>query len=87
MGVAWATALFFVGRYVVMRWWKPVDAALKQGTCIFFREALIPSILMASLLFFYDAALTALFVEPGFRYRQMADLQAILIAGLGLISI
>lgn len=42
---------------------------------------------MASLLFIYDAALTALFVEPDFRYRQMADLQATLVAGLGLISI
>jgi hypothetical protein len=87
MCVAWATALFSAGRYVVIRWSKPADTALQQGKYIFFPEGLITSILMASLLFSYDTVLTALFVEPDFRYRQMADLQATLIAGLGLISI
>ena len=49
-------------------------------------NALVASIVIASLVFGYNAAVTAIFAEPDFRYRQASDLQAILIAGLGLIA-
>jgi len=42
---------------------------------------------MASLVFGYNAAVTSIFAEPDFRYRQMADLQAILLGGLGLVAL
>ena len=48
---------------------------------------LTASIVMASLVFGYNAAVTSIFAEPDFRYRQMADLQAILLAGLGLVAL
>ena len=50
-------------------------------------RALVASIVMTTLVFIYNAAVTAVFAEPDFRYREMVDLQAILIAGLGLVSI
>jgi hypothetical protein len=50
-------------------------------------RALVASIVTATLVFIYNAAVTAIFAEPDFRYRQMVDLQVILIAGLGLVSI
>jgi hypothetical protein len=50
-------------------------------------RALVTSIVMTTLVFIYNAAVTAVFAEPDFRYREMVDLQAILIAGLGLVSI
>ncbi len=49
-------------------------------------NALVASIVIASLVFGYNATVTAIFAEPDFRYRQASDLQAILIAGLGLIA-
>lgn len=52
-----------------------------------FTRGLIPSITIASLLFGYNAAVTALFVDPDTRYRLMVDLQVLLIAGLGALSI
>ena len=45
------------------------------------------SIVIASLLFGYNAAVTSLYVEPDYRYREMVDLQAIVLAGLGLVAI
>jgi hypothetical protein len=44
-------------------------------------------VLVASALLIYNAAVTAVFAEPDFRYRHMVDLQALLIAGLGCIAI
>jgi hypothetical protein len=50
-------------------------------------DGLVPSIIMASLLLVYNAAVTSVFAEPDFRYREMVDLPVILIAGLGLTTI
>jgi hypothetical protein len=52
-----------------------------------FTSALIASIVIASLVFGYNAAVTSIFAEPDFRYRQAADLQAIVIAGLGVVAL
>ena len=52
-----------------------------------FYGGLTASIIMASLVFGYNAAVTSIFAEPDFRYRQMADLQAILLGGLGLVAL
>jgi hypothetical protein len=77
MAATWAVAA--VGLAGFDRLWSrrknPVD------------RALVASIVMTSLVFIYNAAVTAVFAEPDFRYRQMVDLQTILIAGLGLVSI
>jgi hypothetical protein len=77
MAATWAVAV--IGLTGFDRLWarrkNPVD------------RALVASIVMTSLVFIYNAAVTAVFAEPDFRYREMVDLQAILIAGLGLVSI
>jgi hypothetical protein len=52
-----------------------------------FTSTLIASIVIASLVFGYNAAVTSIFAEPDFRYRQAADLQAIVIAGLGVVAL
>jgi hypothetical protein len=49
--------------------------------------AVVASIVIASLGFLYNAAVTAVFAEPDFRYREMDDLPAILTVGLGVVSI
>ncbi len=48
---------------------------------------LVASIVIGSLVFVYNAAVTSIFAEPDFRYRQMVDLPAILTVGLGLASV
>jgi hypothetical protein len=52
-----------------------------------FSDGVVASIIVASLVFGYNAAVTSEFVEPNFRYRHIVELQNFLIAGLGFISI
>jgi hypothetical protein len=83
----WAFAI--AGLAGVARWRssrKSLDA-LEMAASRGFAGALLTNIIIGSLVFLYNAAVTAVFVEPDFRYRQMFDLEAILIAGLGLASI
>jgi hypothetical protein len=87
MCVAWVTMIAGLARYAIARRAKVTNHASKEGKHLPIWEKLIPCIFMASLLFCYDAFLTALFAEPDFRYRQLADLQAFVIAGLGVISL
>jgi hypothetical protein len=86
MCVAWGTAA--VGLVQAVRSPpRPVSAVESNlGRVVVFDNALVASIVIGSLVFGYNAAVTSVFAEPDFRYRQIADLQAILIAGLGLIS-
>jgi hypothetical protein len=48
---------------------------------------LLACIVIASLVFGYNAAVTSVFVDPDFRYRQMVDLPAVVLAGFGVVSI
>ena len=59
----------------------------KLGNMFKFSDGFLPSIVAASLLFGYNAIVTAVFAEPNFRYRTMVQLHTFLIGGLGLISI
>ena len=87
MCIAWLTALLelaiFMGRWLTTS--ASTESKLEKSFTI--AGGLVASIVIASLLFGYNAAVTSLFAEPEFRYREMTDLQAILIAGLGLVSI
>jgi hypothetical protein len=77
MTATWAVAV--IGLAGVDRLWSRRKEAVDR--------TLVASIVMTSLVFLYNAAVTAVFAEPDFRYRQMVDLPVILIAGLGLVSI
>jgi hypothetical protein len=82
MCAAWLTvAAAFIGAAR----WRPKKPDV--GRAFAFPDGLIASIVIASLVFGYNAAITAVFAEPDFRYREIADLPAILIAGLGVIAI
>jgi hypothetical protein len=83
MSVAWLAAAASLVRTVRDRQTAAVaaDSARLLGNS----SALVASIVIASLVFGYNAAVTSIFAEPDFRYRQAADLQAIVIAGLGVI--
>lgn len=87
MCVAWITAMVGLAG-LLLRWWagprNPINWDLKSQ---FPFGSLLASIVLASLFFGYNAALTSLFVEPDYRYREMVDLQAIVIAGLGAVSV
>ena len=86
MCVAWVTVAVGLVRAVRLSP-RPVPAVeLNSARVIVFDNALVASIVIGSLVFGYNAAVTSVFAEPDFRYRQIADSQAILIAGLGLIS-
>jgi len=87
MCVAWVTVLAALARQKIAWWPGPTELGSEQPNSFTFPKGLIPSIVVASLLFGYNAVLTSLFVEPDFRYRQMVDLQALVIAGLGAVSI
>lgn len=50
-------------------------------------RSLVASVIAASLLFGCNAAATAIFAEPDFRYRLSVEPTTILIAGLGVICI
>jgi hypothetical protein len=87
MCIAWLTAVIAIGNAALLRL-KPASAdKSRRAAAETFSAALIASILIASLVFSYSAAVTAVFAEPDFRYRQISDLQAISIAGLGLIAL
>ena len=67
---------------------KPaIPDAAESATPFEFADMLTASIVIASLVFGYNAAVTSIFAEPDFRYRQAVDLQAIAVAGLGLIAL
>jgi hypothetical protein len=84
--VAWLTAIAGLVQLVRSRPKSASAVEPNSGRIAVFDGTLVASILIASLVFGYNAAVTAIFAEPDFRYRQIADLQAILLAGLGLIS-
>ena len=86
MCVAWGTAAVRLVQAVRPRAKSASMAAPNSGGLLKSDNALVASIVIASLVFGYNAAVTAIFAEPDFRYRQASDLQAILIAGLGLIA-
>ncbi len=86
MCVAWVTAAVRLVQAVRPRAKSASMAEPNSGGLRKSDNALVASIVIASLVFGYNAAVTAIFAEPDFRYRQASDLQAILIAGLGLIA-
>ena len=86
MCVAWGTAAVRLVQAVRPRAKSASMAEPNSGGLLKSDNALVASIVIASLVFGYNAAVTAIFAEPDFRYRQASDLQAILIAGLGLIA-
>jgi len=86
MCVAWATAAVRLVQAVRPRAKSASMAEPNPSGFLTSDNALVASIVVASLVFGYNAAVTAIFAEPDFRYRQASDLQAILIAGLGLIA-
>jgi hypothetical protein len=87
MSVAWITGIVGLVNLGLGSRLKPANGARFESRIPVKFESLAASIIVASLLFGYNAAVTALFVDPDFRYRQMIDLQAILIAGLGATSL
>jgi hypothetical protein len=86
MCVAWGTAAVRFVQAVRPPAKSAAMAEPNSGGFLKSDSALVVSIVIASLVFVYNAAVTAIFAEPDFRYRQASDLQAILIAGLGLIA-
>ena len=87
MTVAWATVAARVAR--LDRVWpsRRNSNKLDLGAALPLAGGLVTSIIIGSLLFGYNAVVTSIFAEPDFRYREMMDLPAIVIAGLGLIAI
>jgi hypothetical protein len=86
MCVAWGTAAVRLVWAVRPRAKSVSMVGPHSGGLLKSDNALVASIVIASLVFGYNAAVTAIFAEPDFRYRQASDLQAILIAGLGMIA-
>jgi hypothetical protein len=88
MCAAWITAIGALVDLVIRRRSRTV-ASLESETSKTFRfaDGFMASIIVASLMFGYNAAVTAIFAEPNFRYRNMVELQTFLIGGLGVISI
>ena len=88
MCAAWLTAIIALIHFLAgLRRTYVVTHEPDIVTLIEFADGLIASIIVASLLFGYNAMVTSLFADPSFRYRVMVDLQVLLIAGLGVISI
>jgi hypothetical protein len=85
MSVAWLAVAANLVRAFRRR--AVVSAASESTRSFGFTNTLIASIVIASLVFGYNAAVTSIFAEPDFRYREAADLQAIVIAGLGVIAL
>jgi hypothetical protein len=85
MCAAWLAAAANLLRAV--RGQAAMAAAPPSTGVLAFAAALTASIVISSLVFGYNAAVTAIFAEPDFRYRQAADLQGIIIAGLGVIAL
>ena len=86
MCVAWGAAAVRLVQAVRPRAKSASMTEPNSGGLLKSDNALVASIVIASLVFGYNAAVTAVFAEPDFRYRSASDLQAILIAGLGLIA-
>lgn len=87
MVAAWLVAI--AGLAGFDRWWttRAQLFAANSGDTLALTGALTISIVIASLVFVYNAAVTSVFAEPDFRYREMVDPQVIVVAGLGLASI
>jgi hypothetical protein len=87
MCFAWLSVALSVANTALLRFRPAFAIKLQRTGAVAFSAALIASIVIASLVFGYNAAVTAAFAEPDFRYRQISDLQAISIAGLGLVAL
>jgi hypothetical protein len=87
MCIAWASATISIIISLKKRFGRQTRNEGESGTLFAFPDKFVGCVLIASALLIYDAAVTAVFAEPDFRYRHMIDLQALLIAGLGVIAI
>jgi hypothetical protein len=87
MCVAWLAVAASIGKAALLLLRPSPAIKPHQKSGVVFSAALIASVVIASLVFGYNAAVTAAFAEPDFRYRQISDLQAISIAGLGLVAV
>lgn len=89
MCATWVAAIGSLLAYATRQQQQPSVSSFKSklGNMFKFSDGLLPSIVAASLLFGYNAIVTAVFAEPNFRYRTMVQLHTFLIGGLGLISI
>ncbi len=85
MTITWAIAIAGLAGFD-RRWSRRKNAAEPRADAAL-SGAMVAGIVIASLVFLYNAAVTAVFAEPDFRYREMVDLPAILTVGLGVVSI
>jgi hypothetical protein len=88
MCVAWATAIAGLANILRSRRLRlaPQTEPWPSKALAFADDRFVVCVFIASLLFGYNAVVTAAFAEPNFRYHEMVELQTILIAGFGLIS-
>jgi hypothetical protein len=63
-------------------YWRP-SSMLGRLTKTHIHEGFAPSVLAASMLFIFNAAVTGAFAEPDFRYHHFVLSLRVLIAGLG----
>src|SRR5262249_39378751 len=94
MCVAWAAAL--VGFACLARGHRTGSAReplrypppqAGEGRVGDFDPGLLACVVTASVVFGYNALVTSVVVDPDFRYRQMMELQAVLVAGFGLVCL
>jgi hypothetical protein len=85
MIIAWATAAFSLARGGRSRTAAPNEAGAGKTPAL--THEMSASIVVASLLFVYNAIITSAFAEPSFRYLMMTNLTAIVVAALGFASI
>jgi len=79
--VAWLATVLSAFSYPTHHMWKT------PFTGLFPQPAFFASLSVASLLFVYNASVTALFSEPDYRYQHFVVLLRILIAGFGIIAL
>jgi hypothetical protein len=70
-----------------MLWLRRSSARAAELFQALSQDSLAASILVASVLLFYNIVVTAAFAEPDFRYHHFVVLLRILVAGYGLIVI
>jgi hypothetical protein len=89
MCVAWAAAFAGLTHMLFSQRSRltPQSEFRRINVLAFADSRFVTCVIITSLLLGYNAAVTAMFAEPDFRYRDMAELQADLIAGFGLFSI
>jgi len=86
MFVAWLSVVVSIAVIAQKYFRRRAQAERKLQNMFVFQDEFIGCVLIASGLLVYNAAVTAIFAEPDFRYRHMVDLQALLVAGLGLLA-